>query len=482
MTLVTAILGSSLAFIDATVVNVAIPAIKQDLAAGAVATQWFANAYLLMLGAFVLIGGSAADRYGRRSIFVTGVIVFAAASIACGLAPGTATLIVSRAAQGLAAALLTPASLAMLSAAFGEGERNRAIGLWAGFAALTSAVGPVFGGWLVDNVSWRAIFLINVPLAVGAVGFAVLFVGETRDQRQGDLDWKGALSGATGIACLTWALGEIPTSGFADVSVLLGLIIGGSCLAAFFVIEANAAGNAMVPLAIFRNREFSGANAFTFLLYFALGGLLYFLPFGLIRIGGYTATQSGAALLPIALLLGFGSTFAGIFADRYGTRLSLTAGALLASTGLAMMALTDFSRSYCTSMLPAALVMGVGMTLAVAPLTSKVMAALGNDHAGVASGVNNAVARIASLVAVAVLGAVLFITFRHGIGGSNRVTDGETLDAIMSGSNVNTAAAATAAFRSAFRTIILICAGSSALGALVAWNSMEFDGRFDRGR
>ena len=476
MTLVTTILGSSMAFIDASVVNVALPAIQRELGADATTTQWFANAYLLTLGAFVLIGGSAADHYGRRRVFVSGVIVFALASVACGLAPDPIALVVSRAVQGCGAALLTPASLAMLGAAFGEGDRNRAIGLWAGFGALTSAVGPVLGGWLVDQVSWRAIFLINIPLAAGAVIFAALFACESRDPRKGRLDWPGAISIAASLASFAWALGEIPASGLSDISVIAGLLFGACALAAFVVIEAKAGDEAMMPLAFFRSRNFSGTNALTLLLYFALGGLLYFLPFGLIRIGGYTATQSGAALLPLALVLGFGSTFAGMLADRYGPHLSLTGGPLLAAAGLAVLGFADLSAPYYASVLPAVLVIGIGMTITVAPLTATVMTALGDEHAGVASGVNNAVARIAGLLAVAILGAVLFASFRSGLNGVDRAAAASALDAVMSGRADDIATRATDAFRLAFRTVIFAAGASAALGAVVAWFSIAATG------
>jgi EmrB/QacA subfamily drug resistance transporter len=472
MTLVTTILGSSMAFIDASVVNVALPTVQRDLGADAATTQWFANAYLLMLGAFVLIGGSAADHYGRRRVFVCGVIVFALASVACGLAPDPTALVVSRAVQGCGAALLTPASLAMLGAAFGEADRNRAIGLWAGFGALTSAVGPVLGGWLADRVSWRAIFLINIPLAAGALIFATLFACESRDPGKGRLDWPGAVSIAAALALFAWALGEIPVSGLSDLSVMAGLSFGGCALAAFVVIEAKAGDEAMMPLSFFRSRNFSGTNALTLLLYFALGGLLYFLPFGLIRIGGYTATHSGAALLPLALMLGFGSTFAGMLADRYGPRLLLTGGPLLAAAGLAMLGFADLSAPYYAGVLPALLVLGVGMTITVAPLTATVMTALGDEHTGVASGVNNAVARIAGLLAVAILGAILFASFRSGLNGADRAAAARALDAVMSGRAGDIDARATHAFALAFRTVVFASGASAALGALVAWLSI----------
>jgi len=475
MTLVTTILGSSMAFIDSSVANVALPTIQRDLGAEAATTQWFANAYLLMLGAFVLIGGSAADHYGRRRVFIAGVIVFALASVACGLAPNATALVVSRAVQGCGAALLTPASLAMLGASFGEGDRNRAIGLWAGFGALTSAIGPVLGGWLVDHVSWRAIFLINIPLAAGAVVFAALFACESRDPHKGRLDWPGAISIAAALASFAWALGEIPASGISDIRVITGLLFGACALATFLVIEAKAGGDAMMPLSFFRSRDFAGTNALTLLLYFALGGLMYFLPFGLIRIGGYTATQAGAALLPLALMLGFGSTFAGMLADRYGARLMLTGGPLLAAAGFALLGFADLAAPYYAGVLPAVLVMGAGMTITVAPLTATVMTALGDEHAGVASGVNNAVARIAGLLAVAILGAVLFASFRSGLNGADRATAAGALDAVMSGRADEIDPQAAGAFGFAFPVVIFASGASAALGGVVAWFSIALD-------
>ncbi|WP_407156487.1 MFS transporter [Bradyrhizobium sp. STM 3557] len=457
-----------MAFIDSSVVNVALPAIQRDLGAGAGTTQWFANAYLLMLGALVLIGGSAADHYGRRRVFISGVIVFALASVACGLAPNAPALVVSRAAQGCGAALLTPASLAMLGAAFGEADRNRAIGLWAGFGALTSAIGPVLGGWLVDQLSWRAIFLINIPLAAGAVVFAALFACESRDPHKGRLDWPGAVSIAAALASFAWALGAIPASGMSDIRVMASLLFGACALAAFLVVEAKAGIEAMMPLSFFRSRDFSGTNALTLLLYFALGGLMYFLPFGLIRIGGYTATQAGAALLPLALMLGFGSTFAGMLADRYGARLMLSGGPLLAAPGFAMLGFADLSAPYDAAVLPAVLVMGAGMTITVAPLTATVMTALGDEHAGVASGVNNAVARIAGLLAVAILGAVLFASFRSDLNSADRAAAAGALGAVMSGRADDIDLHAIDAFAFAFRTVMFASGASAALGALVA--------------
>src|SRR5580704_4189696 len=267
LTLAATILGSSMAFIDSSVVNIALPAIQQALHANATSTQWIVNAYLLLLAALVLVGGSAADLYGRRRIFIIGIALFTAASIACGLSPNIEVLIISRAVQGLGAALLTPASLAMLGATFDQHERSRAIGIWAGFGALTAAAGPVLGGWLVDHVSWRAIFLLNVPIAIAAVGLAAGFAAESRDDAARSLDWKGAVIVATGLAAITWGLGPIPRSGIHDKAVLAALGTGIAFLVLFVVIEAQSGERAMMPLALYRSRNFSGCNVLTLLLY-----------------------------------------------------------------------------------------------------------------------------------------------------------------------------------------------------------------------
>src|ERR1700686_489475 len=417
LTLAATILGSSMALIDGSVVNIALPAIQQALHADAASTQWIVNAYLLLLGALVLVGGSAADLYGRRRIFLLGIAVFTMASIACGLSPDITVLVVSRAVQGLGAALLTPASLAMLGATFDQHERSHAIGIWAGVGALTAAAGPVLGGWLVDHVSWRALFLLNVPLAVAAAGLPMFFACESRDGKAKRLAWSGAVAVAAGLPAITWALGAIPASGFHDKTVLAALGVGAAFLISFVAIEARSREGAMMPLSLYRSRNFAGTNMLTLLLYFALGGALYYLPFGLIRLGGYSATQAGAALLPFALTMGFGASFAGALADRFGPRLSLTAGPLIAACGLALLAFADLGKSYWAGVFPAIGVLAVGMTITVPPLTSTVMASVGETHAGIASGVNNAVARVAGLLAVAALGAVLFASFSHHLAG-----------------------------------------------------------------
>jgi EmrB/QacA subfamily drug resistance transporter len=472
LTLAATILGSSMAFIDSSVVNVGLPAIQSALDADAAATSWVVNAYLLLLGAFVLVGGSAADIYGRRRIFLAGIAVFTAASIACGLAPNITVLIASRAVQGFGAALLTPASLAMLGAAFPDNERSRAIGLWAGFGALTAAAGPVLGGWLVDQVSWRAIFLLNVPLAIASGTLAVLFACESRDPESKTIDWKGAAMIVLSLACITWALGAIAKFGFADVTVLGASGVGIAAFLGFIAVEARDPTRAMMPLVLFRSRNFSGANGLTLLLYFALGGTLYFLPFGLIRLGEYTATQAGAALLPLALILGLGSYFAGGFADRFGPRISLALGPVVAACGLALLAVVDFGASYWTGVFPSVCILAIGMTATVAPLTASVMDSVGGGHVGIASGVNNAVARIAGLFAVAVLGAVLFASFSYFLGDVSRIQAGDALNAVMSG-HASGYDAASAAFRHALQTVMWTAACSAAVGGGIGWLSIR---------
>jgi EmrB/QacA subfamily drug resistance transporter len=472
LALVATIVGSSMALLDGSVVNIALPSIQQALHADAAATQWIVNAYLLLLGAFVLIGGSAADLYGRRAIFVLGVAIFTAASIACAFSPNIAVLIVSRAIQGLGAALLVPASLAMLGATFDEHERSRAIGIWAGAGALMMAAGPLLGGWLVDQISWRAIFLLNVPLAIAAAGLTLRFSGESSDPHAKELDWSGAATVALGLAAMTWGLNAIPAWGFADRTVLAALGLGTALLISFVMIEARLHERAMMPLSLYRSRKFSTMNALTLLLYFALGGALYYLPFGLIRLGGYSATQAGAALLPFALTMGFGASFTGTIADRLGPRLLLTGGPIVAACGLALLAVVDLGRPYWVGVFPPMFLLGVGMAMTVPPLTSTVMGAAGKAHAGVASGVNNAVARIAGLLAVAVLGAVFFANFLDHLPGMTPAQANEALNAVMSGQG-GVETKAIAAFERALRAIMLMTAACAALAGLIGWVWIE---------
>jgi MFS family permease len=334
------------------------------------------------------------------------------------------------------------------------------------------AAGPLLGGGLVDQVSWRAIFLLNVPLAVAAAGLALRFGCESSDRHAKQLDWSGAASVAIGLAAVTWALSAIPASGFRDKTVLGVLGTGIALLTSFVVIEARLHQRAMMPLSLFRSRNFSATNALTLLLYFALGGSLYFLPFGLIRLGGYSAAQAGASLLPFALITGFGASFAGSMADRLGPRLPLTIGPMVAACGLALLAFADLRQPYWVAVLPPMFLLGVGMAIAVPPLTSTVMGAAGKAHAGIASGVNNAVARVASLFAVAALGAMFFASFSYHLAGTTPAQANEALNAVMSG-QPGVDAQAVAAFERALRTVLLVPAACAALAGLAGWLWIE---------
>jgi EmrB/QacA subfamily drug resistance transporter len=479
-TLAATVLGSSLAFIDGSVVNVALPAIQRDLAAGAAGTQWVMNAYLVVLGALVLIGGASADRFGRRRVFVVGVVAFTAASILCGLAGGTGTLVAARALQGVGAALLVPASLALLGATFPEGERARAIGAWAGYGALAMAIGPMLGGFLTDHVSWRAIFYLNVPLAIGAVWLAFRGAPESRSTHPPGLDWPGAALAATGLASLTWGLTAAAEFGLRAPVVVAALVGGAVATTAFVATEARAP-SPMLPLALFGSRAFTGANLLTLLLYFALSGVLFFLPFELIRGRDYSATAAGAALIPFPVVMGLLSGRAGAIADRYGTRLPLAVGPLVAAVGFLLLAVPLPGSSYWASVLPGLLVLAVGMTITVAPLTTAVMNGVGSDYAGTASGVNNAVARVAGVLAIAVL-SLLFIGLydaslrdaASALGVSGKLP-AELLDA-LSGARLPAGplgeAGRTALF-AAFQAVALVGAGCAAASGAIAWSMLR---------
>lgn len=419
------ILASSMAFIDGTVVNVALPALQTNFNATATDVQWVIESYALLLSALLLVGGSLGDQYGRRRIFVLGVVIFAIASGVCGFAGNIRQLIAARAFQGFGAALLVPGSLAIISNSFSEQERGRAIGVWSGFSAITTGIGPVLGGWLIEHVSWRAVFYINLPLALLVILISLRHVAENTDRETTRVDWLGAILAALGLGALVYGLIESSQVGFNDRSVILALAAGAGVLILFLLVESRLS-SPMLPLTLFRSRTFAGTNLLTFLLYAALGGTLFFLPLNLIQVQHYPPTAAGAVLLPFILIMSLLSRWAGGLVARYGPKLPLVVGPVITAVGYLLFLLPGTGGNYWTNFLPPVVVLGLGMAITVAPLTTTVMNSIAQNRAGIASGVNNAAARTASLVAIAVLGVVMLHVFKTDL---NRRLSGANLPA-----------------------------------------------------
>ncbi len=408
--LLATVLGSGIAGIDATVVNVALPTIGADLGTDFAALQWMVTGYTLTLASFILLGGSLGDRYGRRRIFIIGVIWFAVASLLCGIAPDAGLLIAARGLQGVGGALLTPGSLAIIQASFSGEDRARAIGAWSGLGGVATAIGPFLGGWLVESVSWRWVFLINVPIAVAVVWIAARHVPETRDAAAtGRLDVAGAILGALALAGITYALIEAPTQGIA-APVVLGAGSAGIAAAALFLLVEWRTTYPMLPLRIFANRQFSAANGVTFLIYAVFGAIFFLLVVHLQVVGGFSPVASGVAMLPITALMLVLSSRAGALSARIGPRIPMTLGPLLCGVALVLMLRIDRDASYLLDVLPPVIVLGLGLSLLVAPLTATALSAVPEHQAGLASGVNNAVARAAGLMAIAVLPSAVGLT------------------------------------------------------------------------
>lgn len=481
------ILASSMAFIDGTVVNVALPFLQRDLHATVIGVQWVVEAYSLFLSALVLVGGSLGDHYGRRRVFLIGVALFALASAVCGMAATIDQLTIARAIQGVGAALLVPGSLSLISASFAADKRGQAIGTWSAFSAMTTALGPVAGGWLIEHVSWRAVFFINVPVAVAVLVISFQQVPESHDKSNvGPLDWRGATLATLGLAGLVYGLVESSRLGFGSRTVVAAIVLGSASLATFLFHETRTR-NPMLPLSLFRSHNFSGANFLTFLLYAALGGALFFLPLNLIQVQRYSATAAGAAFLPFVALMFLLSRWSGSLVDRFGARAPLIVGPVIATAGYALLLFPGRAGTYWTTFFPAVVVLGLGMAISVAPLTTTVMTAVNEERVGTASGINNAVARVAGLLAIAVLGIVMLHTFsrrfEERLGAINippavrqslleqRVKLGgvEVPANVEPASRTQIQQAVADSFVAGFRRVVLLAAGLALAGAGSAW-------------
>src|SRR5205807_151147 len=404
--------GSRMAFIDGTVVNVALPALQTSFNASVVDVQWVVESYGLFLAALVLVGGALGDLFGRRIIFLVGVAIFAAASAGCGLSASIHQLILARSIQGVGAALLVPGSLAIISTAFDEKSRGQAIGTWSGFTAITTAIGPVLGGWLVQHASWRWVFLINLPLAAAVIAISVWRIQESRSPSARSIDWVGAILATVGLGGLVYGFLESVNLGWGNPLVFGSLIVGFGCLVALLFVEARTSAP-MLPLTLFESRSFSGANLLTVCLYAAIGIFFFLFPLNLVQVQGYSTTATGAAILPLILLMFFLSRWSGGLVAPYGARGPLIVGPLIAALGFVLFAVPSVGDSYWKTFFPAVVVLGFGMAVTVAPLTTVVMNSVDRDHIGAASGINNAVARVAGVLAIAVLGIVMVNAFSY---------------------------------------------------------------------
>lgn len=480
------IVGSSMAFIDSTVVNVALPALQAAFHATVGDVQWVVESYGLLLAALILVGGSLGDLFGRRLIFVLGAAIFAVASAACGLASSMHQLLLARSMQGVGAALLVPGSLAIISTSFDQKSRGRAIGTWSGFTSITTALGPVLGGWLVEHASWRWVFFINLPLAAVVILISFRHVPESRAAARGTLDWPGALLVTLGLAGLVNGFIASENMPWRQPLVFISLAVGCACLILFLFVEA-AVQSPMVPLSLFRSSSFRGANLLTLSLYAAIGIFFFLFPLDLIQVRKYSATAAGAAMLPLILLIFLLSRWSGGLVARYGQRLPLIIGPLVAAAGFFLFALPSTDGSYWKLFLPAVIVLGLGMAITVAPLTVVVMNAVGEDRVGTASGINNAVSRVASVLAIAILGVVMTQAFashlnrslEHLALPSQVLHDLQANEIRLAGLQAPAALdpatrsaitqAIAAAFVFGFRIVMEICAALAAAGAFLAW-------------
>ncbi len=469
------VLGSCMAFVDATVVNVALPVIQKDFRASLAAMQWVLNGYTLILGAFILIGGSLGDHLGRRKVFIWGVVLFAIASLLCGLAANVATLVAARMLQGVGGAMLVPGSLSIITSAFPEQERGKAIGVWAAGSAISTAIGPLLGGWLVDNVSWRAVFFINMPLAAATIFLAIKGIPETKDEGAGKIDWLSAFLAVLALGGISYGLIQAPEDGWTSSSIIAAFIVGLGFFTAFLWRQIKSK-QPMVPPDLFRSRTFSGVNVMTLLLYGALAGSLFFVPFNLIQVRHYSAAEAGASFLPFTILMGGFSRWAGTLVTRYGSRPPLILGPAIVAVGFLALSLGR-NGDYWASVFPGITLIGVGMTITVAPLTTTVMGSIPSEKAGIASGINNAVSRVAGLLAVAALGSVMVAIYTNSLMhnvGANQVSNANQLltapmpSGLSGEMKAKLAVDRTNAFLDGYRIVMWIAAGLAGASAAVA--------------
>ena len=483
-TLAATILGSSLAFIDSTVVNVALPAIQSTFHANVVEVQWVVEAYGLLLAALILTGGSLGDLFGRRVVFLAGVAIFALSSAACGLAATITQLIAARSMQGVGAALLVPGSLAIISASFDEKSRGQAIGTWSGSTAITTAAGPVLGGWLVEHASWRWAFFINLPIAAAVIVISLWHIPESRSSTAEKVDWLGAVLVTTGLGGMVYGFVESTDLGWRSPFVAGSLLLGTAALALFVIVERREA-SPMLPLQLFASRNFTGANLLTLFLYAAIGVFFFLFPLDLIQVQGYSATKAGAAILPMIVLVFLLSRWSGGLVTRYGPRRPLIVGPLIVALGFVLFALPGASGAYWTTFFPPIIVLGLGLAVTVAPLTTVVMNSVDQDHVGIASGINNAVSRVAGVLAIAVLGIVMVSAFGSRLNStlSELSLSPEVLREVQANENklaglqvprnldASTAQAVRDSVQSAFvygfRMVVLICAGLAVASAAI---------------
>jgi EmrB/QacA subfamily drug resistance transporter len=482
-----------MAFIDSTVVNVALPALQANLHTSVIGMQWVVESYGLFLGALILAGGSLGDQFGRRLIFLTGVGIFAAASIACGFAPNIQQLVIARSIQGAGAALLVPGSLSIIGACFDEETRGQAIGTWSGFTVITTALGPVLGGWLIEHASWRWVFSLNAPIAIAVIAISLWHVPESKNSTSGSVDWAGALTATLGLGGVAYGFIESAGQGWNRPAIWGSITVGCLCLLIFFLIESRVS-SPMVPLELFRSRNFSGANLLTLFLYAALGIFFFLVPMDLIQVQHYSATAAGAASLPLLLLMFLVSRWSGGLVARYGPRGPLVVGPIITAAGFLFFAAPSVGGSYWRMFFPAFVVLGFGLVISVAPLTTVVMDSVDQNRSGAASGINNAVARVASLLAIAVLGVVMVRAFSSNL--NPNLQDLPIPPAVMhdlqsneiqlaalavpAGINAEIAAAIRIsierAFVFTFRLAMVICAALSIASAFFGWRMIASPG------